>query len=75
MKSNWEKIKIGEFFIADIILNEETFVYQKIDESKSGGYNAVLLNSGELCYLHINANYKEHFQKVEVSIDIKNVED
>ena len=71
MKSNWEDINIGDFFIPDLVLNGDTFLYQKIDEQKHNGYNCILLNTGELCNIFINPNIQEHFVKVEVTFNLK----
>jgi hypothetical protein len=66
MKNKWKYIEVGDFFTADIKLSKDSFLYQRIDETKSGGFNAVLLNTGELCYLYINPNEENQFSKVQV---------
>ena len=71
MKTHWDKIKVGDFFIPDFTLNKDTLLYQKIDKYKSSGFNAILINTGELSRVFINPELKEHFQKVEVSFDVK----
>lgn len=69
-KSDWKKIKIGDFFVADMKLNGQTLLYQKIDETKVKDYNAILLNTGELVNIFISPLKNEHFQKVEVTFDV-----
>lgn len=68
VKSKWEKIKAGDFFIVDGFIDNTTLLYQKINEKN--GYNCVLLNTGELCLIYIPADSNKTFQKVEVTFDI-----
>jgi hypothetical protein len=69
-KSKWSNIKVGDFFISNIDIEGNTHLYQKIDDTKTGGYNAVLLNTGDLCNLYISAD-TTNFQKVTVTFDYK----
>ena len=67
-------LKPGDFFKTKNPINGEYLLYQKIDETKSKNYNAVLLNSGELCYLYFNNLLNDAIEKVEVSFDTKPIE-
>jgi hypothetical protein len=70
----WDKLKEGDFFISETLKDlHGTLLYQKIKQTGTG-YNAVLLNSGELCQLYIPADSDKTFQKVEVTFDIKPTE-
>lgn len=60
----------GDFFAADLSFQKETLLYQKIKPTGSG-YNAVLLNTGELCCIYTD---NQKFEKVEVTFDIKPTE-
>ena len=68
-KNNWKKIKVGDFFIADMKVDGQTLIYQKIDETKVDGYNAILLNTGQLANV-----YEGHFQRVEVTFEAKPID-
>lgn len=69
--TKWEDIKVGDFFTANINMGEDTLLYQKVAKKNDtqGVYNAVLLNTGELCNIYIGS--KSKFQTVEVAFDIK----
>lgn len=67
----WSELKEGDFFTANINMGEDTLLYQKIDQFGTF-YNAVLINEGKLCYLHIGP--ETAFEKVEVTFDIKPTE-
>jgi hypothetical protein len=69
MKSKWNKIHIGDFFVADFKIDGNLSIYQKI--KPLGEYNAVLLNTGELCCLYTE---NQTFEKVEVSFDVKYID-
>jgi len=70
----WDKLKEGDFFINEALQElHGTLLYQKIKQT-SAGYNAVLLNKGELCQLYIPADSDKTFEKVEVTFDIKPTE-
>lgn len=66
----WDKLKAGDFF--SVTLNSELTpqLYQKI-KTTSHGYNAVLINLGELCQLYIPADSDKTFEKVEVTFSLK----
>ena len=66
----WDKIKEGEFFAYNLSFYPDTLVYQKIKPTGSE-YNAVLLNTGELCCVYTD---NHTFEKVEVAFDIKPTE-
>jgi hypothetical protein len=66
----WDKLKVGDFFSANINMGEDTLLYQKIQPTNTG-YNATLLNNGELCYLYTD---NQTFEKVEVTFSIKPTE-
>lgn len=68
-KSKWNDISVGDFFTTKSTINDEYPLYQKI-ERQSYPYNAVLLNSGEVCCLAET----EIFERVEVAFDINPTE-
>jgi hypothetical protein len=73
-KSKWVDIEVGDFFVPECQDdNNRPFLYQKVDSKKANGYNAVLLNTGELCNLYIGSNHETAFQKVEVTFEIQTV--
>jgi hypothetical protein len=67
---NWDKLKVGDFFSVNINMGRDTLLYQKIKQT-DGGYNAVLINSGDLCQLYIPADSDKTFEKVEVTFSLK----
>ena len=67
---NWDKLKVGDFFSANINMGQDTLLYQKIKQT-DGGYNAVLINSGDLCQLYIPADSDKTFEKVKVTFSLK----
>lgn len=64
-------MSIGEFFTGGLNTEEDTLLYQKIKEADDD-YNAVLLNTGQLCI--IAARTFTDFEKVEVTFNIKPTE-
>ena len=68
---NWNTLKDGDFFTANINMGQDTLLYQKIKENDKG-YNAVLLNTGELCLLYTSNDTT--FEKVEVTFSLKPTE-
>ena len=72
-KSKWVDIEVGDFFVSDCQVDNKPYLYQKVDSKKANGYNAVLLNTGELCNLYISSNPETAFQKVEVTFEIQTV--
>jgi hypothetical protein len=72
VKSNWKDINIGDFFTAKSYDGvSEYYLFQKIDE-KVSPYNAILLNTGEVCC--INETDFKLFERVQVAFDIKPTE-
>lgn len=69
--TKWDKLKVGDFFTANIKMGIDTLLYQKI-EQEDVFHNAVLLNTGQVCNLYIGP--KTTFEKVEVTFDIKPTE-
>lgn len=67
---NWDKLKVGDFFSVNINMGQDTLLYQKIKQTDTG-YNAVLINSGDLCQLYIPADSDKTFEKVEVTFSLK----
>lgn len=67
----WDKLKVGEFFTANINMGQDTLLYQKI-QAPGVLHNAILLNTGEICNLYIGQDVT--FEKVEVTFDIKPTE-
>jgi hypothetical protein len=63
-------LKEGDFFAANLSYHPEALLYQKIKPTGSG-YNAVLLNTGELCCVYTD---KQKFEKVEVTFSLKPTE-
>lgn len=67
MKVTWDKIEQGDFFFLE--MGElGTLLYQKVKETN--GYNAVLLNTGELCQIFTPNNVDKLYNKVSVSFSI-----
>lgn len=66
-KVTWDKLQQGDFFFVEY---EEygSLIYQKISEKN--GYNAVLLNSGELCQIYTSSESNNLYNKVTVSFNI-----
>lgn len=69
--SNWNDIHVGDFFVPSVQMEEAPYLYQKIDSTKAGGYNAILLNTGELCNLYIRPDAVTTFQKVTATFEIQ----
>ena len=67
---NWDKLKVGDFFSVNINMGQDTLLYQKIKQTDTG-YNAILINSGDLCQLYIPADSDKTFEKVEVTFSLK----
>ena len=67
---NWDMLKEGDFFAANVSYQSDTLLYQKIKPTSSG-YNTVLLNTGELCCVYTD---NQNFEKVEVTFSIKPTE-
>lgn len=61
----------GNFFTANTFMGEDTLLYQKVTETNKG-YNAVLINTGELCF--IAPDSLATFTEVEVTFDINPTE-
>jgi hypothetical protein len=74
MKVPFKKLEVGDFFSIDIDLGsgKNTMLYKKIKDS-SDNYNAVLINTGELCQLYIPADSDKMFEKVEVHFEIRSL--
>jgi hypothetical protein len=72
MTVKWTDLNPGDFFFIEV---EEygSMLYQKI--MPKNGYNAVLLNSGELCLLHTPDHSNKLYQKVTVTFNIHNYSD
>jgi hypothetical protein len=66
----WDKLKVGDFFSVNINMGQDTLLYQKIKQTDTG-YNAILINSGDLCQLYIPADSDKTFEKVEVTFSLK----
>lgn len=66
MKVKWDKLSVGDFFFITFD-DQGTLLYQKITEKH--GYNAVLLNTGELCQLYTN-DPVANFEKTSVTFTI-----
>jgi hypothetical protein len=69
--TNWDDIKVGDFFVVNIMLEDNTLLYQKIAKKNDTNEtcNAVLLNTGELCNIYVGSESK--YKKVDVAFDIK----
>jgi hypothetical protein len=74
MKNKWKDIEVGDFFTVNLKLDSNSLIYQKVDEVKCCGYNAFLLNTGQLCFLYINSEDFDQFKKIELNIEIKDYE-
>ena len=70
--SKWDKLKVGDFFAVDMAISEGPLLYQKIQVPNNVLYNAILLNTGEVCNLYIGP--ETAFEKVEVTFAIKPTE-
>jgi hypothetical protein len=66
----WDMLNEGDFFAANVSYQPDTLLYQKIKPTGSG-YNAVLLNTGELCCVYTD---NQNFEKVEVTFSLKPTE-
>jgi len=66
----WDKLKAGDFFSVALNSEPNPLLYQKI-KTTSHGYNAVLINTGDLCQLYIPADSDKTFEKVEVTFSLK----
>jgi hypothetical protein len=64
----WNDLFAGDFFTVNLSTEQDTLLYQKIKETDKG-YNAVLLNKGELCC--IAANTFTTLEEVRVTFSIK----
>lgn len=67
-KSNWKDLSIGDFFVTKSYEGKQYSLYQKIDH-KPKPYNAVLVNSGQVCC--INETDARIFERVEVAFEVK----
>lgn len=72
MKVPFDKLKVGDFFAVyiDLGAGENTYLYQKVKDPSSN-YNAVLLNTGELCQIFVSADSNQTFEQVEVHFEAK----
>ena len=71
-KSKWVDLEVGDFFALknqDTFYNTEPYsLYQKIcDRAKP--FNAVLINTGDLCCIYESS--AQYFERVEVAFEIK----
>ena len=64
----WDKLKKGDFFSVTLNSKSDLLLYQKIKQTENG-YNAILINTGDLCQLYIST--KTMFEKVEVTFSLK----
>jgi hypothetical protein len=72
VKSNWGDLDVGDFFTTRSYDGvSEYYLYQKIDD-KVLPYNAILLNTGEVCCIN-ESNFK-FFERVQVAFDINPTE-
>jgi hypothetical protein len=72
VKSNWNKLNVGDFFTTKSYDGvSEYALYQKIDHHAQP-YNAVLLNTGQVCCIAETTTIP--FERVEVTFDIKPTE-
>jgi hypothetical protein len=69
MKVKWSELKAGDFFYFKLKEADAPFIYQKINP-KSGDYNTVLLNTGELCCVHESDNLNSMYDKVDIEFKI-----
>lgn len=67
----WSDLLAGDFFTVNINMGQDSLLYQKINETEKG-YNAVLLNSGQLC--SVATSTFTSFEKVEVTFSFKPTE-
>jgi hypothetical protein len=72
VKSNWKDLGVGDFFTTKSYDGlSEYYLYQKIDH-RSLPYNAILLNTGQVCCIH-ETEFK-FFERVNVAFEIKPTE-
>ena len=69
MKVKWSELKAGDFFYFKLKEADAPFIYQKINP-KSGDYNTVLLNTGELCCVHESDNLNSMYDQVDIEFKI-----
>jgi hypothetical protein len=67
---DWDMLEEGDFFAVNLPFLTDALLYQKIKPTGTG-YNAVLLNTGELCCVYTD---KQNFEKVEVTFSVKPTE-
>ncbi len=72
MRVPFKELEVGDFFVVNISDESLPHLYQKIKQTNNG-YNAVLINTGELCQLYISADSEQTFEKVEVDFEIKSL--
>jgi hypothetical protein len=73
--NKWTDIQVGDFFVPMHAINGQTYLYQKIHDAKCAGYNAILLNTGEVCNIYIDPDSSVQFKKVQVQFEIRQVND
>jgi len=70
--AKWSELQAGDFFTANINIEDlDTILFQKID-NKAHPYNAINLNKGQVCC--IAETDFNNYERVEVAFDIKPTE-
>jgi hypothetical protein len=69
--TKWNDLVPGEFFISSVNLKETIDLYQKLDH-RARPYNAVLVNTGNVCII-ADSDFN-NYERVEVAFDIKPTE-
>lgn len=69
MKVKWNELEQGDFFIFRLQESAGPYIYQKITP-KAREYNAVLLNTGELCCVYESDDSNTLYEKVNIEFAI-----
>ena len=69
--AKWSELQAGDFFTANINMGKDIVLYQKLDH-KAGPFNAVHVNTGDVCV--IAETDFNNYERVEVAFEIKPTE-
>jgi hypothetical protein len=69
--AKWNDLQVGDFFTANINMGQDTVLYQKLDH-KARPFNAVLVNTGNVCVI-ADTDFN-NYERVQVAFEIKPTE-
>lgn len=69
--AKWSELQAGDFFTATFNMGQDIILYQKLDH-KARPFNAVLVNSGNVCII-ADTNFN-NYERVQVAFEIKPIE-